>query len=318
MSNNTQLTTADGYDIKRMIFSDPQQGSIPNSVPPISYKRISIQTRNEDGTTGDLIFPTSQLFSFGVNENKELGTDKINGYVMPLCLHNRDGASKEEKAWSDTFNNVVEACKEYLLSNREEIGHYDLTMSDLKKFNPLYIKKEKTGKPVDGTGPTCYAKLIIAKKQNKIISMFYDTDGEEIDPMSLLKKFCYVKAAVKIESIFIGSKITLQVKLYECEVRLADTGMKRMMKKRPEGQSTVVVSNTVKPLDEKEKGNESDSEASVNDSEDEDESKPVVKPMAAKQVVVAKPVVQPVSPASSPKQAAVRKVKKVVRKQVAE
>ena len=70
MSNNTQLTTADGYDIKRMIFSEPQNGSIPNSVPPISYKRISIQTRNEDGTIGDLIFPTSQLFSFGVNENK--------------------------------------------------------------------------------------------------------------------------------------------------------------------------------------------------------------------------------------------------------
>jgi hypothetical protein len=40
--------------------------------------------------------------------------------------------------------------------------------------------------------------------------------------------------------------------------------------------------------------------------------------VAAKPVIVAKPVVQPVSPASSPKQAAVRKVKKVVRKQVAE
>jgi hypothetical protein len=310
MSNNTQLTTASGYDIKRMIFSEPQQGSIPNSVPPINYKRISIQTRNEDGTTGDLIFPTSQLFSFGVQANKEPNTEKINGYVMSLCLHNRDGASKEEKAWSDTFNNVVEGCKEYLIANREEIQQYDLTMSDLKKFNPLWVKKEK-GKPVDGAGPACYAKLIIAKKQNKIISMFYDTDGEEIDPMSLIGKFCYAKAAVKIESIFIGGggRITLQVKLYECEVKLMDTGMKRMMKKRPEGQSNVVVSNTVKPLDEK--GNESDSDASVNDSDDEADKKPVVK-------AVSKPVVKPVSPSSSPKLAVARKVKKVVRKAVAE
>ena len=69
MSDNTQLTTASGYDTKNMIFSEAQAGTIPNSVPQINYKRISIQTRNPDGTTGDLIIPTSQLFSFGVSEN---------------------------------------------------------------------------------------------------------------------------------------------------------------------------------------------------------------------------------------------------------
>lgn len=294
MSDNTQLTSASGYDTKRMIFSDAQVGSIPNSVPAISYKRITISTLNEDGTTGDLVFPTSQLFSFGVSENKNPETDKVNGYVMPLCLWNRDGSSKEEKEWSTTFDAVIERCKEHLIANREEIDQYSLEMADLKKFNPLYWKREK-GKIVDGTGPTLYAKLIVSKKQNKVVSMFYDSDGEEVDPLTLIGKYCYAKAAVKIESIFIGNKISMQVKLYECEVKLADTGMKRMMKKRPEGskQVTVAVSN---PLDDT--NDDPDSDASVVDSDTE--SKPPSKQEPPPPAALAKKVV--------------RRVKKVVRK----
>lgn len=292
MSDNTQLTTASGYDTSRMIFSDAQAGSIPNSVPAINYKRITISTRNEDGTVGELIFPTSQLFSFGVSENTNPETGKVNGYVMPMCLWNRDGASKEEKAWSDTFDRVVEACKEHLIKNREEIEQYDLAMSDLKKFNPLYWKKEK-GKVVEGSGPTLYAKLIVSKKQNKIVTMFYNSDGDEVDPLSLLGKYCYATGAVKIESIFIGNKISMQVKLYECEVKLMDTGMKRMMKKRPEGESKVRMAISAKPLDDT-KDDDPDSDASVKDSDDEK-----------------------TPPKAAPKKV-VRKVKKVVRKAVTE
>ena len=299
MSDNTQLTTASGYDTKNMIFSEAQAGTIPNSVPQINYKRINIQTRNPDGTTGDLIIPTSQLFSFGVSENTNPETGKVNGYVMPLCLWNRDGATKEEKEWSDTFDRIAEACKEHLVANREEIDMYELELRDLKKFNPLYWKRDK-GKIVEGTGPTLYAKLIVSKKQDKIVTMYYDNDGEEVDPLTLLGKYCYAKGAVKIESIFIGNKISLQVKLYECEVRLMDTGMKRMMKKRPEGQKRVLVASTNKPLEEKEV--ESDSDASVKDSDSEDDDAP--KKTSTKK-------------AATPVKKVKRRVKKVVRKAVA-
>lgn len=279
MSDNTQLTSASGYDTKRMIFSEPQCGTIPDSKPQIAYKRITIQTRNEDGTIGDLIFPTSQLFSFGVSENTSPDTGKVNGYVMPLCLWNRDGPSKEEKDWSDTFDKIVEECKNHLISQREEIEQYDLAMSDLKKFNPLYWKKEK-GKVVEGTGPTLYAKLIVSKKQGKIVTMFYDYNGDPIDPLNLLGKYCYAKAAVKIESIFIGNKISLQVKLYECECKLMDNGMKRLMK-RPEGQKRVLTSTSTKPPMEDtpdDDGNSSDN-ASVKDSDDESEAPPKKDPV---------------------------------------
>lgn len=295
MTENTQLTTATGYDVKRMIFSDAQEGTIPGSTPQINYKRINISTKNEDGTVGGLILSTSQsspLFSFGVQENKSMDTGKVNGYVMPICLYNRDGPSKEEKAFVTTFNSIIERCKKHLVDNREEIDQYDLGMSDLKRFNPLYYKREK-GKIVEGTGPTLYAKLIVAKKQQKIVTMFFDFDGESIDPMTLLGKYCHTKCAVKIESIFIGNKISLQVKLYECEVQLMETGMKRLLR-RPTAQKRVLIGKSNTPLQDSddEKPN-SDNEGSIKGSDagsdDEEETpKPVKKPVRRVRKVVRK------------------------------
>jgi hypothetical protein len=232
-----QLTTASGYDVNRMVFSDPVGGSVPDT--PIVFRRINISTKNKDGTIGDLILPTERVFSFGTSENTNPETKKVNGYVLPLCLWSRNGPSEAEKAWTTTFDNIVEHCKQYLLDNKEELELYDLEPTDLKKFNPLYYKKEK-GKIVDGTGPTLYAKLIASKKHDKIMSMFFNSDGESIDPLSLLKKYCYVKGAIKIESIFLGNKVSLQVKLYEADVELLDAGMKPLLPKRVKGSDRLM------------------------------------------------------------------------------
>ena len=294
MSDNTQLTSASGYNVNNMIFSDPQHNSIPNTVPQIQYKRINISTKNPDGTIGELIIPTSKLFSFGVSENVNPETKKVNGYTLPICLWNKDGASSEEKDFTDTIDKIVEKCKDHLVDIREDIEVYDLSKSDLKKFNPLYWKREK-GKIVEGTGPTLYTKLILSKKKGvtKILSMFYNNKGEEIDPYTLLGKYCHVNCAIKIESIFIGNKISLQIKLYEAEVTLLDTGMKRMLKKRPASIRKVTESSS-RPLDNNEDEDE-DSEASIKDSDDESEVVEEPKKVVKKKVVK-------------------RKVKKVVKK----
>lgn len=299
MSENTQLTLASGYDINNIVFSDVQHESIPKSVPQINYKRIMIRTKNSDGTIGDLIMPTEKLFSFGISENTNQETGKVNGYVMPLCLHTRDGATNEEKEWSETFTAIVEKCKDHLLANKEEIENFDLERNDLKKLNPLYYKREK-GKIVPGTGPTLYAKLIVSKKQdNKILTMYFDFNGDSVEPLTVLGKYCYAKAAVKIESIFIGNRISLQVKLYECEVKLMDTGMKQLLR-RPKAQQRVLTSNTSKPLEEKSESQPSGfaSDGSVNDSDSD-----VDDPDTSKK-----------EDAPPPKKVVKRKVKKVVRK----
>lgn len=231
MSYSTQLTDVSNYNVNRMIFSQSQKNTIPNSV--LTYQRININSRNEDGTVGDLILKTPMLFSFGVQESKSMETKEINGYVMPLCMWDRNNPSAEERAWTDMFDKICNHCKEYLVNNKNDIGKWDLEMNDLKKFNPLHWKRDKTtGRIEEGTGPTLYAKLISSKRDgvDKILSSFYDADTcEEINPLDILNKYCHVIAAIKIESIFIGTRIALQIKLWEVEVRLHGSGRKRLL-----------------------------------------------------------------------------------------
>lgn len=251
-NDNTQITPAQGYDTSRMIFSDPISGSIPDSKPKIEFRRVNISTRNEDGTVGELIIPTARLFSFGVSENTSQETGIVNGYTFPLCLWGRDGASPEEKAWTDTIDMVISKCIDHIVNNKEELEMYDLVRSDLTKtkggFNPLYWKKEKytnaKGKPdlrvVPGSGPTLYTKLIFSKKSGKFVSRFFDPQGQELNALDLMGKYCYATTAIKIESIFIGAKISLQIKLYEAVVEPMQQGMKRLLVQRPVSESKVL------------------------------------------------------------------------------
>ena len=256
MSNNesTQITPIQGYDVNRIVFSEPISGAIPDSKPKIEFKRINISTQNEDGSRGELILPTTRLFSFGVSENMSQETGKVNGWTFPLCLWNRDGPSEEEKAWTDLFDKIVDRCIEHLVDVKDEIDMFELTKSDLTKskggLNPLYWKKEKhtneQGKTVmrvvPGSGPTLYTKLIFSKKNDKFLSQFFDINDEPINALDLMGKYCYTNAAIKIESIFIGSRISLQVKLYEAVVEPTSSGMRRLLA-RPKAQSKVLEHN---------------------------------------------------------------------------
>ena len=273
---NTQLTSAFGFNTKNIIFSEPILGTVPNSNPQMNFQRVMISTKNPDGSVGELILPTEKVFSFGVSENKNLETGKTNGYVLPLCLHNRDGATKKEKEWVETFNNIIDKCKDWLITNKEKIGQYELERNDLKKLNPLYFKKDK-GKVIEGTGPSLYAKLIISKKQNKVVTMFFGKNGENLDAMELKGKYCYAIGAIKIESIFIGNKISIQAKLYEAEIHPMDSTMKKLLT-RPTPQPRVLVTeNTSNPMNnEPDAEDDEDDISGGNGSLDESENFPII------------------------------------------
>lgn len=278
--DNTQITPVMGYNINRMIFSEPLSGSIPESKPKIEFKRINISTRNEDGSVGELVIPTPRLFSFGVSENTSQETGKVNGYTFPICLWNKDCASEEEKAWTDLFDKIVDNCVDHLIENKEEIEMFELSRSDLTKtkggLNPLYWKKEKfteNGKTVmrvvPGSGPTLYTKLIFSKKNDKFLSQFYDINDEPLNALDLMGKYCYTNAAIKIESIFIGSKISLQVKLYEAVVEPISTGMKRLLA-RPNAQTCILNDKNIQKMSQMTfENNDNDDEGSILGDDDE-------------------------------------------------
>jgi hypothetical protein len=200
----------------------------------MKYGRINISTRNPDGSIGDLILPTESLYSFGLSDNVDPNTGKSNGLSMSLCMWSKDNATEAEKAWTTTLDKIVEHVKDHILDIKDEIGKYDLERNDLKKFNPLYWKRDK-GKIVEGTGPMLYVKLIHSKKQDKFITKFFDEENdEELEPTSLIGKSFYTTCAIKVESIYVGSKISLQIKLFESNIRLLDTSRKRLLG-RPSG-----------------------------------------------------------------------------------
>ena len=265
--SNTQLTTVSNYDVSRMIFSIPQESKIPNS--SFSYKRININTVNDDNTVGELILKTPYLFSFGVQENRNPETKEVNGYVMPLCLWNRQGPSKEETEFINTFNAICERAKDYLVEHRNDIGKWDLEMADLKKFNPIFWKRDKTGKIEAGTGPTLYPKLINTKRNGveRIMTIFYDTQtNDEINPLDVLGKFCQVTSAIKIESVFIGTRISLQIKLWEAEVTLQTPGVKSLLRKTIEQRAPIENHNSFSPI----KQSPRNDAGSLNHSDDEE------------------------------------------------
>lgn len=285
---NTKLINASEYNTDNMIFSEPNGGSIPGGGPTISFSRINISTKNDDGTIGELIMPTERLFSFGVSENTSPDTGKVNGWTLPMCLWNRDGATKAETAWVDTFNKIVDKCIDHILANKEELDKFDLERSDFKKFNPLYWRKEKkmvNGKPqlvvAEGTGPTLYTKLIYSKKNENFITKFYDVNDNELDPLELLGKYCYMNGAVKIESIFIGNKISLQVKLYEAVIEPINTGTKRLL--RPTANSSIIQASRDNTITANAALEESDSDDDGSIDDDTDTVAPV--PVTKKKVV---------------------------------
>jgi len=273
--NNTQLTPAnDSYNTDRVRFSEPIVGTIPDSKPSISFRRIHIKTENNDGTIGDLILPTEKVFSFGISANTSMDTNLINGYTLPLVLWNKDGPTKQEKQFTSTIDRIVERIKDHLIEHKDEIERYDLERNDLKKLNPLYWKKDK-GKIIEGSGPTLYPKLICSKKNGelKILTMFYDIHDNPINPIELISKRGYTKGAIKIESIFIGNKISIQIKLYECYYEVLDSGMKRLLTK-PNSIERVLNKSTSNNVGINDEENSSTDDLLNSDDSDEEVSKP--------------------------------------------
>jgi len=240
MSYNHQLTPVEDFKTDNILFSKPEIGNIPGQ--KISFKRIRIAIQNRDNTVGDFILSTPEyLHSFGLQEAQSMDSGKLNGYVLPICLWSRNGPKDSEKRFTDVFTEVSEFCKKYLIEHREEIEKYDLDFSDLKKFNPLFWKTEK-GKIVEGRGPMLYCKVLMNKKNNKINTIFVDEDtNQEIDPFTIMNKPCHVTAAIKIESIFVGNKISLQVKLYEVVVKQIDNTMRGLLRPNASKREEIMV-----------------------------------------------------------------------------
>lgn len=268
--SNVQLSNVSNFDTEKIIFSEAKETAIPGSY------RITIGTQYPNKSVGPLIFSTDTVYSFGLQENKSLDKPvRTTGYSIPLCLWNQEGPTDYQKQFIETLERVSDYVKKYMLKPevKKSVKKYDLVESDLRKFSPLWYKKED-GEVVQGKGPMLYPKLM-CNKNLEIYTDIADQNGVNIDPMTLLNQKCRVRACIKIESIFIGSKISLQVKVMELEVQQQGNQRQRLIcKQAPESNVVFEKTDVISPLADENDLVASDEEEAESDSEPEPEPQP--------------------------------------------
>ena len=155
--------------------------------------------------------------------------------------------------------------------------------SDLRKIcSALYWKMEK-GKRVDGHGPTLYGKLVHYRKDDKFgTTFFHPTSGIEINPIDMIGKRCDVRAAVKIDNIYVGRDVRIQIKLMEAAVEERQVGGQRLL---PRPSAAKMLATTTTETTAGLMGVKDDDAGSLASSDDEEEEPaPVVLSKVTKQV----------------------------------
>jgi hypothetical protein len=234
----SQLVTPSDFKADTLRFQKPINGGSPNTF------RIPISAFKDGRNLPSLFIATPSVYSFGVSPQANIGEkvdenlSNVKYYTIPMCLHTKTGATPEEEKFVDFFNQIVDACKTFLCSKaiNEELGKFgddQITLADLKKLNPLYYKKDK-GVVVAGTGPVLYPKLIMRKDGQSCVTSFTDSSHTHHDFKSLINRRMHVRGALKLESIFVGSKVSLQFKVYEVNYKaLSTSGPVRLLADLP-------------------------------------------------------------------------------------
>ena len=297
--DKTQLVTSNefvNYDTKKsMLLSNPIEGQ--NETGAIKFSRIRIGNKNPDRSVGCFVAETLTCFCFGISESSNPDTNVLTGYKLPLCLWSKDNPTEIQKKWSSKLEEIIDYTRDHIISIKDDLsGHEETTLTSLqdekKAYCPLkfsYPEKDDKGKPIRKipsnriltSGPIFSPKLNYSKKENKILTRFFNEDGDELDPQTLIstkdnKKMCHVRANVHIESIFIGQNIYFQCKVMDAMVKFINSGMKSLLRKTPliieevevgEGEN---IPGQNKSLD---LNSDDDNDDSIKDSDSEEETK---------------------------------------------
>lgn len=210
---NRKLFDISTLNLNNLVFSEPETKTVPGQ--KISYQRLRISI-DEQGKQYDCLFRSPpSLLSWGIQESNDLATNKLNGYQMPIVMWTNNG-NQAERSFTDGFQRFCDYVKNHLFENKHTFGKYDLELSELKKFNPLFWKMDK-GKIVDESrGPTLYGKCLYDRKSQKIGTMFVNEVTKQIvPPETLIGKHLYITFTLRVDGVFIGNRLSLQVRIAE-------------------------------------------------------------------------------------------------------
>jgi len=92
-----------------------------------------------------------------------------------------------------------------------------------------------------------------------------------------------VTAAVKIESIFIGTKIGIQAKVYEAFIKEVETGAKRLLVYKPKTNDSITMDKEPESFSANEASNDDIDDLINDEQQKEEEKKPAPTVVAGKE-----------------------------------
>jgi len=209
-----------------------------------------------------LIFSSEEVFSFGVSRNT-LDTNNTS-YQISLCLYERENPKDVEIKWAAKYEELATICRHYL--KKSEFKKFKGQIDAMKG---LSWKANEVG---DADGPKLYPKIMYNQKKEEFITVFMDENDQVVDdPTTILDKRGKVAVALRFESIFVGSKVALQVRVNDASI------ISWIEAYKPKALITRRTSPKVnKAFEKAETEDESDLNSSSSEEEEEEESsKPV-------------------------------------------
>lgn len=183
----------------------------------ILTQRAIPYVKNSSGEESPLLLQTDKVYTYGVKE-----AEKQNGqgfeYSLPISTSDMNGPTAYQKKFISVCDKISELGRTYLVSHAKEFGK-DWIASDLRKLNILW-RKEATSERA-----TLYAKLpvykgafacsfvqpFVQKKTKQILT-------KKVDPLLYRDVGATIKVVIRVDSIFIGSKVSFQTKAEEVVV----------------------------------------------------------------------------------------------------
>ena len=173
------------FDIDDLVFGDKIEGEMKDGT---SFKKIPISVKRPDGSVGPLIMVSDTIFSFGVQRDTKYDT-----YTVSLALCDKDKPTRKQRQFVEAIRDIISAC-------------------DPKPKSCFYGNEDN---------PIMYLKLDFDKRCGEFTTKFYERktmedkkSTKEIKPEKYIRKYCQVKVAVKIDSVFVVKGATLQVKAH--------------------------------------------------------------------------------------------------------
>lgn len=282
-----EITSID--ELKKLIETKQIVAGKVSKLNDFGGTRLPFERIYPDGKRGPLIFQLPECFSFGLSENRAKDTNELTGYSMCAVLYDKN-PTEEQLKFTQAINTVLYdfAC-DCVLQKKADIKKATLNKNTIPGAlrNPIYwtyletldadenaiIDNEKPPKLYVkaniGWEPTKENELVKTckktftvkskkagekdtsiEKKMAILTEFWDYEGVDVDAFDLVAKHCTFKGAIVVEGLYCGPKITFQIKMTQCQVKIHEQNANINVLPRPtKNSNSNTTSNNVNESD---------------------------------------------------------------------